>query len=101
MRLKILGRWWRLRFVNKLPTRGPRNPDERVIGECDPPTVKNKEIRVLAKASEKEQLESLIHEMLHAAGWHIDEDFVARFAEDVARSLWRLGYRREDDGKGT
>ena len=40
-------------------------------------------------------MEVLIHEMLHAAGWHIDESFVEQFASDAARTLWRLGYHTE------
>ena len=41
----------------------------------------------------EERLEVLLHELVHAAGWHIDEAFVERFASDAARALWRLGYR--------
>lgn len=33
----------------------------------------------------------LILELLHAAGWHIDEAFVEQFAHDAARALGR-GY---------
>jgi hypothetical protein len=39
----------------------------------------------------------LIHEIVHAAGWHIDETFVERFACDAARALWRLGYRNGNE----
>jgi hypothetical protein len=41
----------------------------------------------------EEKLEVVIHELVHAAGWHIDEEFTEIFAKDVARVLWRLGYR--------
>lgn len=83
MRIRILEKFWQLRFAPNLANRG----------DCDPPTRPNKEIRVRSTLSGEERLEVLIHEMLHAAGWHIDERFVEEFACDAARALWRLGYR--------
>ena len=83
MRITILGKRWNLRFA---PNMGDR-------GDCDPPTATNKEIRIASSLRCEERLEVLIHEMVHAAGWHIDETFVEQFACDVARVLWRLGYR--------
>ena len=83
MRIRILNKRWRLRFAPNLANRG----------DCDGPAAKHKEIRVLSGLRGEERLEVLIHEMLHAAGWHIDEAFVEQFARDVARALWRLGYR--------
>ena len=83
MRISILGKRWKLRFA---PNMGAR-------GDCDPPTTPGKEIRIASNLRGEERLEVLIHEMLHSAGWHIDESFVERFAADAARVLWRLGYR--------
>lgn len=82
-RLKILGKVWRLRFSPNLANRG----------DCDPPHQPGKEIRVSSTLRGEELLEVLLHELVHAAGWHLDESFVERFAADVARALWRLGYR--------
>ena len=45
----------------------------------------------------EERLEVLIHELVHAASWHIDETFVEQFARDAARALWRVGYRDGDE----
>jgi hypothetical protein len=84
MRVNVLGKRWRLRFV---PNLGANR------GDCDPPDRKRKEIRVESGLRGEERLEVVIHELVHAAGWHIDEGFVERFAEDAARVLWRLGYR--------
>lgn len=84
--VKILGKVWRLRFPLLTAQRG----------DCDSPDQKNKEIRVSSSLKGEERLEVLIHEMVHAAGWHLDESFVERFAADVARALWRLGYRNLD-----
>lgn len=39
-------------------------------------------------------LETLIHEALHGCNWHAKEELVENTAKDVARLLWRLGYRK-------
>ena len=86
IRIKILGKVWRLRFAPNMANRG----------DCDPPQQSGKEIRVSSALRDEERLEILIHEFVHAAGWHIDETFVERFARDAARALWRLGYRDQE-----
>lgn len=85
--LTMLGRRWRLRFAPNMSNRG----------QCDPPDLPRKEIRISTSLAGEERLEVLIHELLHAAGWHIDETFVERFASDVARILWRLNYRNGNE----
>lgn len=92
MRVKILNRFWNLRFV---PNLGTRNGD-RIYGDCSPPTDKNKEIRIWQGAKGEEELDTIIHECLHASGWILDEEFVNDFANDCARILWKLGYRKND-----
>jgi hypothetical protein len=84
MQVRILGKRWVLRFV---PSLGGNR------GDCDPPDRPGKEIRIAAGLRGEERLEVLVHELVHAAGWHIDEEFVERFASDVACILSRLGYR--------
>jgi hypothetical protein len=83
MQITILGKRWLLQFVSKL---------KRARGECDHPTTKKKELRVRARLKGEERLEVIVHEHLHAAGWHIDEKFVKQFAQDLARNLTKLGY---------
>ncbi len=39
-------------------------------------------------------LETAIHEALHACNWHSREELVETTAKDIARFLWRLGFRR-------
>lgn len=39
-------------------------------------------------------LETAIHEALHACNWHASEELVEMTARDIARFLWRLGFRR-------
>lgn len=70
-----------------------RVPGDR-DGDCDPPTTPGKTIRIRRSLRGERRLAIAIHEMLHAAGWHIAEEFVEQFAEDAARALWRDGYRR-------
>lgn len=87
MRIRIFNKFWRLRFAPNMANRG----------DCDPPDQRGKEIRVLSSLHGEERLEVLIHEFVHAAGWHIDEEFVEQFARDAARGLWRVGYRNGDE----
>ena len=84
MRIQILGRRWELRYARLTNNRG----------ECEDPTKTGKQIRISTDLPPQEELEVLIHEMLHAAGWHLDEQYVEQFADEVSAVLWRLGYRR-------
>lgn len=93
MQLTILGKRWSLRFVPKVDSKGSR-------GECDPPDQPKKEIRVLSRLTDEERMEVLIHEMLHAASWHIDEKFVEQFAADAARNLTKLGFKDGETNGG-
>ena len=90
MRVKVLGKVWGLRFAPNMANRG----------DCDEPDQRSKEIRVASNLRGEERLEVLLHELVHAAGWHLDESFVEQFASDTARALWRLGYRNGKDAEG-
>jgi hypothetical protein len=58
-----------------------------VRGLCDPPTTSPRKILIDSRLVGKERTEVIIHECLHLAGWHIDEDFISQFAADVAELL--------------
>ena len=45
--------------------------------------------------SKRVGLETAIHESLHACDWSANEDKVTTTARDIARFLWRLGFRKE------
>lgn len=45
--------------------------------------------------SKRVGLETAIHESLHACFWSMKEEKVGIVARDIARFLWRLGYRFE------
>lgn len=62
-------------------------------GDCDSPDDHGKLIRLDKTLSGEDQLRVVIHELTHAAFWWLDETFVDRFSTDVARVLWRLGFR--------
>ncbi len=63
-------------------------------GDCDPPG-ENRVIRIRKSLRGEERMEVLLHEFVHLAGWHIDEEFVRRFAEDAARELTKLGFEEK------
>lgn len=89
----ILGKRYRLIFTGRML--------KQAHGSCDSPKQKGKEIRIKRGLSEKRTLEVVIHEALHAADWHKDEEWVEGVADDIARILWRLGYRRQDMEDGS
>ena len=83
MQVRILGKLWSLRFV----------PLRLFRGDCDAPSTPRKEIRIHSGLTGEERLEVILHELRHAADWSRDEQFIAAEARDMARILWRLGYR--------
>lgn len=89
MRAKILGKYWNISFqpASKMPG---------MDGCCSHPEEPHRHIKIRTKLRGERELDVVIHECLHAAGWHIDHDFVSDFASDVARLLWRLGYRQTE-----
>lgn len=84
--IKLLGAAWRLKYVASL---------KGAWGECDDPTTKGRTIRISEECRGVKELEVLIHEMLHAISFvQFSEEFVAQASCDIARVLWRLGYRK-------
>jgi len=86
MFIKIVGRRWGFRFA-KL---------RKCKGYCDSPKKKNKEIVVRSNLPQKEELDVTIHELLHAADWWKDEEWVEQVGTDIANILWRLGWRKTE-----
>jgi len=87
MRVTVCGKRWNLKFVALKVNRG----------DCSPPESARKVIRVHAGLRGEERLEVLLHELLHASHWIVDEEHVRRSAVDIARVLWRVGYRLGDE----
>lgn len=61
-------------------------------GTCDRPTTPDKAIVIDPHIRGEKLLEVILHESLHAAGWHIDEEFIAEYARDAARLATRMGF---------
>ena len=84
MRIKVGNKYWNLVFTEL---------DEETGGECDSPDTNGKEIRIATDLKKQDELEVIIHELLHAADWSKDEEWVEVIADDIARVLWKLGWR--------
>jgi hypothetical protein len=82
--LTLRGRRWRLER---------HRPDRRTRGDCDPPASPRKLVRIAARLGGRDELETLIHEMMHACHWDLCEDAVQETAADIAAALHRIGYR--------
>lgn len=85
MLVTILGKRWR--FVRRY-LRGDAD------GYCDPPDKPGKQIVIHSGLHGEKSLEILLHELLHAGQWHLDEGVVRELARDLARILTRDGWRR-------
>jgi regulator of replication initiation timing len=83
----FLGKRWRFRWVKSGELRNK-------YGECDAPTTKRKEIRIVGNQPELDELDTLIHEGLHACDWHKDEEWIGQAASDLARFIYANGWRR-------
>ncbi len=96
MFIELLGKRWNL--IRK-PLGRHRIGGHRVDGFCTNPQDPNKQIQVDSRLTELDELETLIHEMNHAMNWSLSEAHVTESSRDMARSLWKLGYRKVKDGK--
>lgn len=85
MRVKVCGKYWDFRFV----------PLRTAKGDCDPPTLPGKQIRVDSRLDGEERLEVIIHELMHASDWKVSEEHITEAAADISAILWRLGYTNE------
>ena len=86
---KFFGKNWRIVRDNKLA--------KGTYGYCEPPDHKGKRIKLPINLEERELLTYAIHEALHACCWWMSEEWVHPAATDIARFLWRLGFRLKDD----
>lgn len=87
MRIRLRNRYFRLDF-ERLP------PD--ADGLCD---YHGRTIKIRKSLRGERQLEVIIHELLHGCHWDLDEVAITETAEDLARVLYRLGYRKTTDSE--
>lgn len=82
-RITIRGKRWKLIFGKTA---------KGIDGLCD---LEAKTITVNDRLKGERLLDVLLHEILHAAHWDLDEAAVAETATDAARIAWGLGWRLE------
>ena len=92
-RVMIGGQLWTLAYTS-LKRR-------KLCGLCD---YESKTISICTSMAGVDELDTLCHELLHAAQGFASEDHVAEVATTLATILWQLGYRKEaahgkDEGK--
>ena len=80
--IKIRGQRWKLRFVPNLGDKA---------GECD---YGARVLRIALGQPQEEELDTVVHEILHAAYPDIEEAAVGETGEAIAKVLWRLGWRK-------
>jgi len=68
-------------------------------GECDSPTAPKKQIRIspVVVKDDERYMDTVLHELLHAGCWSLDEEFVSEYARVAAKTLHRLGFRLTDE----
>jgi len=66
-------------------------------GECD---YAAKTIRVRATLQGEELLEVVVHEMFHARWPDLSEEAVGEHAQEIAGTLYGLGFRHEEEHDG-
>ncbi len=67
------------------------------FGRCDAPDTKQKKILINPNQSGEKLLATLLDEAIHACMFDIDNDVVDEISDDIARFLWRAGYRLVED----
>lgn len=92
MRISILGKAWKMLFVSyvggKRTKRGLGKGGD--LGSCSGPDDKpGNTIKIRDDLRGELLLDTIIHEMLHATNWSLDETHVDRTASDIARTLKR------------
>lgn len=66
-------------------------------GSCTDPSWHSRVISIPVDGDTLGELTVIIHEMLHGCFWDIDEDIIDQVGYDMARILWDLGWRNEND----
>lgn len=75
----------------------PKRLEQDVLGWCR--THIKPKIVVAYSLSGEEELEILIHEMLHGCFWDMDEEAITDAAKGMAKALWRMGYKKQENKK--
>ena len=65
-----------------------------IDGFTDTYGLNERHLTITTEPGTKRELETFIHESLHAENWAKTEKVVERVGREIADFLWRLGYRR-------
>lgn len=68
----------------------------QLVGDCDSPESPDKKIRIKSGLSEQEELDVIIHELLHISDWSKDESWVEETATEISKILYKLGWRKQE-----
>ena len=68
-------------------------------GICYDPSEDTPKIFINPDQSDKEVLNTIVHEIAHAFFWDKSEETITKFGNTVARCLSREGWKREDKDK--
>lgn len=90
MQITVLGRTWRFQWMRRYRTKAGV-----VVGKCDPPDKPDRTLKLAKGLKGADLAEELLHEMIHAAQWHVTEEFVREFAADYRRAAEQLGLFNE------
>ena len=85
MRVELRGKRWRLEVLDYL--------HDGSCGSMDPAGVPRKRILISRSQDPIDILDTVIHECLHASVPDLAESTVEESATDIARVLYRMGYR--------
>lgn len=75
--------------LGKTPPDG--KPGSTPFGIFDPNTGV---IRIDPRQTEDELIDTVVHELIHAAFPYLEEEAVHEGATSIAKSMWEMGYRR-------
>ena len=81
---KFRGKRWRVQSQRAL--------ENGYLGECSPD---KKRICIPIQGDTLHELDVIVHEALHACFYDMDEECIDEAATDIAKFLWRLGWRNE------
>lgn len=91
MRISLMEKYYELIFRRKVDRKN------KMYGLCHAPWRRAKKIIIKDNMSERRELETLIHEMLHACDFTKSEEWVEQAGKDIATVLWKLGWRKSDE----
>ena len=83
----------RYRIIWRIPKRHKEEGKQDSLGVCESRDSKSPCLCIQNGQNELENLATHIHEALHASLWDLDEAAIQETADDLARFLWRCGYR--------